>query len=100
MNIKYLFLILIIILLHNCQSVSKKIDENVQKEERELSKLLNTSEEELKIKMGKPDKINFKNGNRNRFYIYKSEKFKIQCERIFEIDSNDKVIGFSSKNCF
>ena len=50
--------------------------------------------------MGKPDKINFKNGNRNRFYIYKSEKFKIQCERIFEIDSNDKVIGFSSKNCF
>ena len=58
------------------------------------------SEEELKIKMGKPDKVNFKNGNRNRFYIYKSEKFKIKCERIFEIDSNDKVIGFSSKNCF
>ena len=76
------------------------IDENVQKEERELSKLLNSSEDELKIEMGNPDRIIFKEGNRNRFYVYKSEKFKIKCERIFEIDQNDLVIGFTSKNCF
>ena len=78
----------------------KKIDENVQKEERELSKLLNSPEDELKIEMGNPDRIIFKEGNRNRFYVYKSEKFKIKCERIFEIDQNDLVIGFTSKNCF
>ena len=59
MNIKYLFIILILI-LYSCQSVSKKIDENVQKEERELSKLLNSSEDELKIEMGNPDRIIFK----------------------------------------
>ena len=99
MNKKYLFLILIIILC-SCQTVSKKIDENVQKEERELSKLLNSPEDELKIEMGNPDRIIFKEGNRNRFYVYKSEKFKIKCERIFEIDQNDLVIGFTSKNCF
>ena len=99
MNIKYLFLILILI-LYSCQSVSKKIDENVQKEERELSKLLNSSEDELKIEMGNPDRIIFKEGNRNRFYVYKSEKFKIKCERIFEIDQNNSVIGFTSKTVF
>ena len=99
MNIKYLFLILILI-LYSCQSVSKKIDENVQKEERELSKLLNSSEDELKIEMGNPDRIIFKEGNRNRFYVYKSEKFRIKCERIFEIDQNNSVVGFTSKNCF
>ena len=27
-------------------------------------------------------------------------KFKIKCERRFEIDKTNKVIGFSSKNCF
>ena len=86
MNIKYLFIILILI-LYSCQSVSKKIDENVQKEERELSKLLNSSEDELKIEMGNPDRIIFKEGN-------------IKCERIFEIDQNNLVIGFTSKNCF
>ena len=99
MNKKYLFLILIIILC-SCQTVSKKIDENVQKEERELSKLLNSSEDELKIEMGKPDKIIFKEGNRNRFYIYKSEKFKIKCERIFEIDQNNMIVAVSSRGCF
>ena len=83
-----------------CQTVSNKIDEKVSEEEKQLSKWLNRSEEALKIEFGKPDKIDFKNNSSNRFYIYTKEKLKIKCERIFEISSANKVIGFTSKNCF
>ena len=80
--------------------MSKKIDEKVSEEEAQLSKWLNRSEEELKIEFGKPDQIEFRSNSRNRFYIYEKEKLKIKCERIFEINPGNKVIGFTSKNCF
>ena len=41
----------------SCQTVSNKIDEKVSEEEKQLSKWLNKSEEELKIEFGKPDKL-------------------------------------------
>ena len=85
--------------LSACQSVSKKIDEKTIQEEKELSKWLNQPEEELKIAFGVPDKIEFTN-SRNRYYIYVSEKLKIKCERKFEINPKNMVVGFSSKNCF
>ena len=99
MKILLIFLFFIISLT-SCQTVTKKIDEKVSKEEAQLSKWLNKSEIELKIEFGKPNKINFKNNSRNRFYVYTKEKLKIKCERIFEIDPNNKVVGFTSKNCF
>ena len=86
-------------LLTACQSVSKKIDEKTLQEEKELSKWLNKPESELKIVYGQPDKIEFLE-TRNRNYIYVSKKFNIKCERKFEINPNNMVIGFSSKNCF
>ena len=82
-----------------CQTVSKKIDEKTIQEEKELSKWLNKPESELKIIYGQPDKIEFLE-TRNRNYIYLSEKFKIKCERKFEINPKNIVVGFSSKNCF
>ena len=82
-----------------CQSVSKKIDETTIQEEKELSKWLNKSESELKIVYGQPDKIEFLETS-NRNYIYITKKFKIKCERKFEINQNNTVIGFTSKNCF
>ena len=99
MKIKIIVLFLIINLT-SCQTVSNKIDEKVSEEEKQLSKWLNRSEEALKIEFGKPDKIDFKNNSRNRFYVYTKEKLKIKCERIFEISSTNKVVGFTSKNCF
>ena len=100
-QIKFIFFILFSfsMLLNSCQSVSKKIDEKTIQEEKQLSKWLNKPESELKIVYGQPDKIEFL-APRNRNYIYVSEKFKIKCERKFEINSNNIVIGFSSKNCF
>ena len=100
-KIKFAFFIIFgfLIFLTACQSVSKKIDEKTLEEEKELSKWLNKSETELKIEYGKPDKVEFLD-SRNRNYIYISEKIKIKCERKIEINPNNIVIGFSSKNCF
>ncbi|RPH00137.1 MAG: hypothetical protein CBD13_003640 [Candidatus Pelagibacter sp. TMED153] len=99
-KIKFVFFIISsLILLTACQSVSKKIDEKTLQEEKELSKWLNKTESELKIVYGQPDKIKFLE-TRNRNYIYLSQKFKIKCERKFEINPNNIVVGFSSKNCF
>ena len=100
-KIKFVFFIIFsfLTLLTACQSVSKKIDEKTLEEEKELSKWLNKPESELKIVYGQPDKIEFLE-TRNRNYIYITEKFKIKCERKFEINQNNTVIGFTSKNCF
>ncbi len=87
------------IFLFSCQTVTKKIDESTSKEEKKLSKWINKSESELKVVFGKPDKIEFTE-NRSRHYIYITEKLKIKCERKFEINSKNMIIGFSSKNCF
>ena len=87
------------LILYSCQTVSNKIDEKAALEEKELSKWLNKSESELKIQYGQPDIVEFLK-TRNRNYIYKSKKLKIKCERKFEINPNNVVIGFSSKNCF
>ena len=93
-------LIFLVINLTSCQTVTKKIDEKVSEEEAQLSKWLNRSEKELKIEFGKPNQIEFKKNSRNRFYVYTKEKLKIKCERIFEINPGNKVVGFTSKNCF
>ena len=99
-KIKFIFFIILSSLIFTgCQSVSKKIDEKTMLEEKELSKWLNKTESELKIVYGQPDKIKFLE-TRNRNYIYLSQKFKIKCERKFEINPNNIVVGFSSKNCF
>ena len=98
---KLVFLIIFtsLMFLTACQSVSEKIDEKTIQEEKELSKWLNKSESELKIVYGQPNKIEFLE-TRNRNYIYISKKFKIKCERKFEINPNNMIIGFTSKNCF
>ena len=99
-KIKFVFFIIFSSLIFTaCQSVSKKIDEKTMQEEKELSKWLNKTESELKIVYGQPNKIEFLE-TRNRNYIYVSKKYNIKCERKFEINPNNMVIGFSSKNCF
>ena len=90
---------LLLVLVGACQTVSKKIEDTTDKEKQELSKWLNKSEEDLKSFYGQPDKVEFLK-SRNRNYVYISEKYKIKCERKFEVNPRNIVIGFSSKNCF
>jgi len=82
-----------------CQTISTKVDEVAKKEEQELSKWIEKTESELVSSLGKPDRIDFGN-TRSRHYVYVSQKLKIKCERKFEINQNNVVLGFSSKNCF
>ena len=99
-NIKALFfLITAIFALTACQSVSTKIDKTTEQEKKELSQWLNKSESDLKSFFGQPDKVEFLK-TRNRSYVYIKEKYKIKCERKFEITPKNMVVGFSSKNCF
>ena len=95
----YIFSLFTLIALGACQTVTDKIDQTSELEKKELSKWLNKSEPELKVVYGQPDKIEFLE-TRNRNYIYVSKKYNIKCERKFEINPNNMVIGFSSKNCF
>ena len=96
---KVILFTLLSISLTGCQTVSKKIDDTTAKEEKELSKWLNKPEEDLKSFYGQPDKVEFLK-TRNRNYVYITEKFKIKCERKFEVNPRNIVVGFSSKNCF
>jgi len=99
-NIKVLFFLIITLLVFNaCQTVTTKIDKTTEQEKKELSQWLNKSESDLKSFFGQPDKVEFLK-TRNRNYVYITEKYKIKCERKFEIDPKNMVVGFSSKNCF
>ncbi len=95
---KILYTILFI-LLAACKTVTQKIDQTTELEKKELSKWLNKSEEDLKNFYGQPDKVEFLK-TRNRNYVYITEKYKIKCERKFEVNPRNIVVGFSSKNCF
>ena len=96
---KFFTFFLFIILISGCKTVTKKVDEVSKEESERLGKFLNKTESELKIEFGKPDFIEVSK-NKNKTFIYYDSKFKIKCERRFEIDSNSIVISYNSKNCF
>ena len=95
----YIYSLVVLTTLSACQTVTNKIDRSTELEKKELSKWLNKSEEDLKSFYGQPDKVEFLK-TRNRNYVYFTEKYKIKCERKFEVNPKNIVIGFSSKNCF
>ena len=94
-----IFSLAMLITFSACQTVTNKIDQTTELEKKELSKWLNKSEEILKSFYGQPDKVEFLK-TRNRNYVYFTEKYKIKCERKFEVNPKNIVVGFSSKNCF
>ena len=96
---KIFFLTLFSLSFLGCQTISKKVDKVVTKEEQELSKWIGKTESKLTSSLGKPDRIDF-DKSRSRYYVYLSQRLKIKCERKFEINQNNMILGFSSKNCF
>ena len=95
---KVLIYCVILILISGCKAVSKKVDVASEEEQKKLSRFLNKSTDELKIEFGKPDFIEVSN-SKNKIFVYYDSKFRIKCERRFEIQ-NSKVVGYSSKNCW
>jgi len=97
--IAFFFGIVFFISLSNCQTINQKTDEIVKKENKKLSQFIGQPVSELKIAMGKPTSVsNSETGS--KLLIYKTKKYGIPCERKFEINNNDMVIGFQSKGCF
>ncbi len=98
-KLSFLGLFLILFTLMSCKTVTTKVNETVSEEEKKLSSFLNKSVEELKIEFGEPDLIETTT-KLNKNFIYFNSKLKIKCERRFEINPKNIVVGFTSKNCF
>ena len=97
--ITILITVIFVNLLTGCQTVKEKTDNIVQKENEKLSEFIGKSLSELKMELGKPDE-DFKNAKGNLEVIYNTKKYLIPCERRFEINSDNIVIGFVSNGCF
>ena len=95
----FLITIMFVNLLTGCQTVKEKTDNIVQKENEKLSEFIGKSLSEVKMELGKPDE-DFKNAKGNLEVIYNTKKYLIPCERRFEINSDNIVIGFVSNGCF
>ena len=94
-----IFLITFLFVISGCQTIEKKSQSAIKKENNKLSKFLQQPESELKIVMGEPDSI-IKGDKGSTFLVYTKKKYNITCERKFEIDQNKMIVGFTSKGCF
>ena len=95
----YIYIFSHFLLFNGCQTIEKKSQETVKKENEKMSKFLQQPESELKIVMGEPDDI-IKTDKGTTFLVYTKKKYNITCERKFEIDQGRMIVGFTSKGCF
>jgi hypothetical protein len=65
------------VLVTGCQTIKQKTDAIVEK-----------------------DNEDFKNAKGNFEFVYNTKKYGIPCERRFEINSENIVVGFVSNGCF
>ena len=91
--------IILSIIIAGCQTVKEKTDEIVEKENEKLSEFIGKSASKLQMELGKPDE-DFKNNKGNFEFVYNTKKYLIPCERRFEINSENIVVGFVSNGCF
>ena len=95
--IVYLFSILM--LFSGCETIKKKSDEIAEKENERLSLFMGKNSDDLKSELGNLTD-DFINENGNEVLVYKTKKYGIPCERKFEVDSNNIIVGFTSSGCF
>ena len=93
------FIVVFPSMFFGCQTIENKSQSAIKKENEKLSKFLQQPESELKIAMGEPNEIIYDDKG-SKFLVYSKKKYSITCERIFEIDKNKMIVGFTSKGCF
>ena len=98
LNLFFLTFVLFL-MVSGCQTIKNKTDSIVEKENEKLSKYISKPASVLQMDLGKPDE-DFKNAKGNFEFIYNTKKYGIPCERRFEINSENIVIGFVSNGCF
>ena len=92
-------LLIILIFFSEWQTIKEKTNAIVEKENEKLSKYISKPASVLQMDLGKPDE-DFKNAKGNFEFIYNTKKYGIPCERRFEINSDNIVVGFVSNGCF
>ena len=95
----FLITLTMFLLIAGCQTIKDKTDAIVEKENEKLSKYISKPASVLQMDLGKPDE-DFKNEKGNFEFIYNTKKYGIPCERRFEINSENIVVGFVSNGCF
>ena len=99
-NLKFVLVsFLMLLMITGCQTIKDKTDAIVEKENEKLSKYISKPASVLQTELGKPDE-DFKNAKGNFELIYNTKKYGIPCERRFEINPDNIVIGFVSNGCF
>ena len=99
MKIKFIkFLLIILILATGCQTIKKKSDEVVEKENEKFGMFVGKPVSELRMEIGAPSS-DFISENGNEILVYKTKKYGIPCERKFEINSSGTIVKFSSSGC-
>ena len=91
-------LLIIFILVSGCQTIKKKSDEVVEKENEKFGMFVGKPVSELRMEVGSPSE-DYISENGNEILVYKTKKYGIPCERKFEINSNGTVVKFSSSGC-
>ena len=95
----FLIISAMLVMITGCQTVKEKTDAIVEKENEKLSEYIGKSASKLQMELGKPDE-DFKNAKGNFEFVYNAKKYLIPCERRFEINSENIVVGFVSNGCF
>ena len=99
MNTKLVkFLLITFILFSGCQTIKKKSDEVVEKENEKFGLFVGKPVIELRMEIGAPSS-DYISENGNEILIYKTKKYGIPCERKFEVNSNGIIVKFSSSGC-
>ena len=99
MNIRFLnFILIVFILTTGCQTIKKKSDEVVEKENEKFGMFVGKPVNELRMEIGAPSS-DYISENGNEILVYKTKKYGIPCERKFEINSNGTIVKFSSSGC-
>ena len=91
-------LLIIFILVSGCQTIKKKSDEVVEKENEKFGMFVGKAVNELRMEIGAPSS-DYISENGNEILVYKTKKYGIPCERKFEVNSNGTIVKFSSSGC-
>ena len=99
MQYKIFFIIFLIpFILLGCETIKKKSDNLVEKENQKYGQLVGEDIKKLKVELGNPTD-DFINEVGNKVLLYKTKKYGISCERNFEIDQKNVIVSFTSSGC-
>ena len=91
-------LLIILLLTTGCQTIKKKSDDVVEKENQKFGMFVGKPVSELRMEIGAPSS-DYISENGNEILVYKTKKYGIPCERKFEVNSNGIIVGFTSSGC-